>query len=104
MKVMGFFSRDIKTMDDLFVQTLSGIYYAEQRLVEALSTLIEKATNPQLRSLSNTTLPRLAIRWAGSNACSKCTVPSPRPSTAQPSTGSFKKLTTSQAKSMTTAS
>jgi hypothetical protein len=45
---MGFFSKDIKTMDDLFVHTLRGIDYAEQRILQALPTMIEKATNPQL--------------------------------------------------------
>ena len=31
-KVMGFFSQDIKNMDDLFMHTLRDIYYAESRL------------------------------------------------------------------------
>jgi ferritin-like metal-binding protein YciE len=47
---MGFFSKDISTMDDLFVYTLRDIYYAEQEILKALPTMIEKATNPQLRS------------------------------------------------------
>jgi ferritin-like metal-binding protein YciE len=47
---MGFFSKDISTMDDLFVHTLRDIYYAEQEILKALPTMIEKATNPQLRS------------------------------------------------------
>jgi ferritin-like metal-binding protein YciE len=46
---MGFLSRDIRTMDELFVHTLGDIYYAEQEIVKALPTMIEKATNPQLR-------------------------------------------------------
>jgi ferritin-like metal-binding protein YciE len=37
-------------MDDLFVHTLRDIYYAEQEILKALPTMIEKATNPQLRS------------------------------------------------------
>ena len=28
---MGFFSKDIRTMDDLFVHTLRDIYYARTR-------------------------------------------------------------------------
>jgi ferritin-like metal-binding protein YciE len=28
---MGFFSKDIKNMDDLFAHTLRDIYYAENR-------------------------------------------------------------------------
>jgi ferritin-like metal-binding protein YciE len=29
---MGFFTKDIKTLDDLFVHTLRDIYYAEQQI------------------------------------------------------------------------
>jgi ferritin-like metal-binding protein YciE len=46
---MGFFSKDIKTLDDLFVHTLRDIYYAEKQIEKALPKMIDKATNPQLR-------------------------------------------------------
>jgi ferritin-like metal-binding protein YciE len=46
---MGFFSRDIKTMDDLFVHTLRDIYYAEKQIVQALPEMIDKAADPQLK-------------------------------------------------------
>jgi ferritin-like metal-binding protein YciE len=46
---MGFFSKDIDTMDDLFVHTLKDIYYAENQIVKALPDMIEKATDPQLK-------------------------------------------------------
>lgn len=46
---MGFFSKDIETMDDLFVHTLRDIYYAEKQIVKALPDMIEKATDPQLK-------------------------------------------------------
>jgi ferritin-like metal-binding protein YciE len=46
---MGFFSRDIKTMDDLFVHTLRDIYYAERQILQALPDMIEKANDPQLK-------------------------------------------------------
>lgn len=46
---MGFFSKDIKTMDDLFVHTLRDIYYAENQIAKALPKMIEKASNAQLR-------------------------------------------------------
>jgi ferritin-like metal-binding protein YciE len=46
---MGFFSKDIETMDDLFVHTLKDIYYAENQIVKALPDMIEKATDPQLK-------------------------------------------------------
>ena len=47
---MGLFTRDIKTMDDLFVHQLKDIYYAEKRIVGALPAMIQKATAPQLKS------------------------------------------------------
>jgi ferritin-like metal-binding protein YciE len=45
---MGLFSKDIKTMDDLFVHALRDIYYAEQQLLKALPEMIELATNREL--------------------------------------------------------
>jgi len=47
---MGLFSKDIKTMDDLFVNQLQDIYYAEKRIVGALPEMVAKATSPQLRA------------------------------------------------------
>ncbi len=46
---MGLFSKDIQTMDDLFVHTLRDIYYAENQIVKALPNMIEKATDAQLK-------------------------------------------------------
>ena len=46
---MGLFTRDIKTMNDLFVHQLQDIYYAEQQLVKALPKMAAKATEPQLK-------------------------------------------------------
>jgi ferritin-like metal-binding protein YciE len=46
---MGLFTKDIQTMDDLFVHTLRDIYYAENQIVKALPDMIEKATDPQLK-------------------------------------------------------
>jgi ferritin-like metal-binding protein YciE len=48
-KVMGFFSQDIKNMDDLFMHTLRDIYYAEKQIVQALPEMIEKSTDAQLK-------------------------------------------------------
>jgi len=47
---MGFFSKDIKNLDDLFMHGLQDLYYAENQILEALPDMIEKATNPQLRA------------------------------------------------------
>jgi ferritin-like metal-binding protein YciE len=46
---MGFFTKDIKTMDDLFVHTLRDIYYAEKQIEKALPEMIEKASDPSLK-------------------------------------------------------
>lgn len=46
---MGLFSKDIKSMDDLFVHTLRDIYYAEKQIEKNLPKMIDKATNPLLR-------------------------------------------------------
>src|SRR4029453_10270131 len=43
---MGFFSKDIKTMDDLFVHTLRDIYYAEKQIVQSLREMTAKPKNP----------------------------------------------------------
>jgi ferritin-like metal-binding protein YciE len=46
---MGLFSKDIETLDDLFVHTLQDIYYAENQITKALPKMIEKATDPGLK-------------------------------------------------------
>lgn len=45
---MGLFTKDIKTMDDMFVHGLQDIYYAEHQITKALPDMIEKATNRDL--------------------------------------------------------
>ena len=51
---MGLFSKDIQSMDDLFVHTLRDVYYAEKyyaekQTVKALPEMIEEAHDPQLK-------------------------------------------------------
>ncbi|MET0906999.1 MAG: ferritin-like domain-containing protein, partial [Tardiphaga sp.] len=46
---MGLFTKDIKTMDDLFVHQLQDIYYAEKQLLKALPKMAGKATEPALK-------------------------------------------------------
>jgi ferritin-like metal-binding protein YciE len=53
---MGLFSKDIKTMDDLFLHVLQDIYYAEKQILKALPDMIEKATNRELSSAFKTHL------------------------------------------------
>lgn len=51
---MGLFTKDIKTLQDLFVHTLKDVYYAENQIVKSLPKLIEKATSKELKtSLKN---------------------------------------------------
>lgn len=45
---MGFFTKDIKSMEDLLLHGLQDIYYAEQQILKALPKMIEKATNRTL--------------------------------------------------------
>src|SRR5436305_13274990 len=45
---MGLFSKEIATMDDLFLHGLKDIYYAENQIVKALPKMIDKATNRDL--------------------------------------------------------
>ena len=45
---MGFFSKDIQTMDDLLLHGLQDVYYAENQIVKSLPKLIDKATNRDL--------------------------------------------------------
>jgi ferritin-like metal-binding protein YciE len=46
---MGLFTKDIKSMDDLFVHQLRDIYYAEKQIEQALPDMMDKAQDPQLR-------------------------------------------------------
>ncbi|OMJ31873.1 MULTISPECIES: ferritin-like domain-containing protein [Sphingomonas] len=47
---MGLFTKDIATLNDLFVHQLQDIYYAEHQITKALPKMIEKATDPQLKA------------------------------------------------------
>ncbi len=45
---MGLFTKDIKTMEDMFLHGLQDIYYAENQITKALPQMIEQATNQDL--------------------------------------------------------
>ena len=47
---MGFFSKDIKSMNDLFMHGLQDIYYAENQIRKSLPDMAEKATKPELKT------------------------------------------------------
>jgi ferritin-like metal-binding protein YciE len=72
---MGLFTKDIKTMNDLFVHQLQDIYYAEKQLVKALPKMAEKATEKQLKQgfLSISTKPKRM--FSASRRYFGCTAP-----------------------------
>ncbi len=39
----------VKTMEDLFIDTLKDIYYAEKQILKALPTMVKKATDARLK-------------------------------------------------------
>jgi len=47
---MGIFTKDIKTMEDMFLHQLEDIYYAEQQLTKAIPKMAEMATNADLKA------------------------------------------------------
>jgi ferritin-like metal-binding protein YciE len=46
---MGLFSKDIKSMEDLFVHGLQDLYYAENKVAKSLPTMIDKASDGELK-------------------------------------------------------
>jgi ferritin-like metal-binding protein YciE len=46
---MGLFTHDIQTFEDLFLHQLQDVYYAENEITKALPTMIDKASDPQLK-------------------------------------------------------
>jgi ferritin-like metal-binding protein YciE len=46
---MGFFTKDIKSLNDLFMHGLQDLYYAENQILKALPAMIDNASNAQLR-------------------------------------------------------
>src|SRR4249919_3892921 len=45
---MGLFTKDIKTMNDLLIEQLQDIYYAEKQLVKALPKMAKAANAEEL--------------------------------------------------------
>jgi len=45
---MGLFTKDISSMEDLYLHVLQDIYYAENQIKKSLPDMIEKATNRDL--------------------------------------------------------
>jgi ferritin-like metal-binding protein YciE len=72
---MGLFTKDIKTMNDLFVHQLQDIYYAEKQLVKALPKMADKATDKQLKQGFLTHLDETKPTFSVSSRCSRCRAP-----------------------------
>jgi len=47
---MGIFTKDIKSMEDMFLHQLEDIYYAEQQLTKAIPKMADMATNADLKA------------------------------------------------------
>ena len=75
---MGLFTKDIKTMNDLFVHQLQDIYYAEKQLVKALPKMAEKATDKELKQGFLKHLDETKCRCSGWSRCSRCMAPRSR--------------------------
>jgi ferritin-like metal-binding protein YciE len=46
---MGLFTKDIRSLEDLYVHGLQDLYYAENKIVKALPKMIEKTTDGELK-------------------------------------------------------
>ena len=99
---MGLFTKDIKTMNDLFIHQLQDIYYAEKQLVKALPKMAEKGHrqaaqaglfDPSRRNQDACAAPRGGIPHARRRG--------ERRSIARRSTASSRKPTRSRARSPT---
>jgi ferritin-like metal-binding protein YciE len=85
---MGFFTKDIKTLNDLFVHTLRDIYYAEQQITKNLPDMIEKATDQTLKNGFETHLAETRGQIARLEKVFKMHGVEARESIARPSTAS----------------
>jgi ferritin-like metal-binding protein YciE len=53
---MGLFTKDIGTMDDLFIHQMQDIYYAENKILKGLTEMISKSSTPELKTAFETHL------------------------------------------------
>lgn len=70
---MALFSKEMQSLDDLYMHTLKDIYYAENRIVKALPEMIEKRATGTFAAGSNITSKRPAATcndWRRSLECS----------------------------------
>ena len=69
---MGLFSKDIQTMEDLFLHTLRDIYYAENKIVNSLPDIIDMPATPSSSRTSKSISTKPKATCSDSNRCSKC--------------------------------
>jgi ferritin-like metal-binding protein YciE len=50
---MGWFSSDIKSVEDLFAHGMHDVYYAENEIAQALPQMVEKASDSELKKSFN---------------------------------------------------
>ena len=67
---MGIFTRDLKTLEDLFMHGLKDIYYAENQIVKNLPKMIEAASDAELKKAPEGASRR--DREPGLRAWSRC--------------------------------
>ena len=60
----------VKTMEDLFVDTLKDIYYAEKHILKALPGMVKKAGDQQLKEALRPIARRPKARSIGWSRCS----------------------------------
>ncbi|MBY6241624.1 ferritin-like domain-containing protein [Methylosinus sp. Sm6] len=53
---MGLFTRDIESLDDLFLHQLQDMYYAEKQIIKAMPTMIDSASSEALKDALQTHL------------------------------------------------
>jgi hypothetical protein len=79
------FMAKAKTLDDLFLDTLKDIYYAERKILKALPKMQRAAQSEKLAQAFGTTRKRPRPRSSGCSRCSRCWA---RPRAARPATPS----------------
>ena len=90
-----------KTLDDLFLDTLKDIYYAEKQIVKALPKMAKAATSPDLKAGFEKHLqePRATSTASRRSSTSSASPPAARPAT--PSSASSRKASRSWTSSRT---
>ena len=62
----------VKTMEDLFIETLKDIYYAEKHILKALPSMVKKASSKELKKALETHRQRPKDRSIGLTRYSSC--------------------------------